>query len=368
MLFQINKEWLKKGISKLKNTLAKDSPNPVTKHYLFDIKNKVLTIKSTNNALSSIWVTPLDCEKDMAFTIPGDIFTSLLTTLENDIVFFEYFPESKDVKISCGKYSWDASSGTIEDFPRVEIPNDLEEIKLPSNFHELLKSVSFSISGDMTKIDLSSMCIDINKDKLGQINLLSTDRTRLSCATMFLDIPKKEHFQFIIPKSSLSEIMKFEPTKLMYDKDLRKAYFYEEDPSGTYVLQTVLANAVYPDIYTYLNGTFGSDAESIKLQKSDLIRALKRTLITSDRSIGKFTFTKGNLTISTLNEINTSKSKEYLEAGYTGDAEISFKINVNFLLDYLSQETLDVISFKLINNKCLIFDKENYRHVLSVNN
>lgn len=367
MIFQINKDTLKKGISRLKNTLAKDSPRAVTKHYLFEIKDKKLTIKSTNNSVSSVWTTSVDSAEDFSFTVPGDTFTSLIGTLENDVVNFDYSPLSKDVAVTCGKYTWDASSGDVTEFPNIKVPEDLAEITLPADFQNLLRSVSFSISNDVTKMDLSSLCVDINKDKEGRINLLSTDRLRLSCASFNLDTGKKKHIRFLIPRNSLSEVMKFEPTRLGFDKDLRKAYFTQEDPTGVYTFQTILANTVYPDIYTYLSGDFFGNSEPVQMQRHDLVRALKRTLITSDKNIGKFTFSKGNLSISTLNETNTSKSKEFLEAGYNLDTEVTFSVNVNYLLDYLTQETLDIVSFRVVNGKTLVFDKDNYRHVLSVN-
>lgn len=367
MIFQINKDTLKKGVSKLKNTLAKDSPRPITKHFLFEVKDKTLTMKSTNNSVSSVWTTKVDSEDSFAFTIPGDTFTSLISTLEHDVVTFDYSTATKDVKVTCGKYTWDASSGDVTEFPNITVPEDLEEVILPTEFQNLLRSVSFSISNDVTKMDLSSLCVDINRDKEGHVNLLSTDRIRLSCASFNLVLASKNHIRFLIPRASLSEVMKFEPTKMSFDKDLRKVYFTQEDPTGTYTFQTVLANTVYPDIYTYLNGDFSKESELIQIQKQDLLRALKRTIITSDKNIGRFTFNRGNLSIATLNEINTSKSKEFLEINYNLDNEITFSLNVNHLIDYLSQETLDVISFRIVGGKCLVFDKANYRHVLSVN-
>jgi len=367
MIFQINKDTLKKGISRLKNTLAKDSPRPIIKHFLFEIKDKILTVKSTNNAVSSVWTTSIEATEDFSFTVPGDTFTSLIATLEHDVVSFDYAPMSKDVTVTCGKYTWDASSGDVTEFPNIKVPEDLQEIVLPLDFQSLLKSVSFAISNDVTKMDLSSLCFDINKDKEGVVNLLSTDRLRLSCASFNAVIGSKEHIRFLIPRNSLSEVMKFEPTKIGFDKELRKAYFTQEDPTGVYTFQTVLSNTVYPDIYTYLNGAFSGESDPVQMQRHDLVRALKRTLITSDKNIGKFTFSKGKLFISTLNETNTSKSKEFLEAGYNLDTDVSFSVNVNHLLDYLSQEPLDTVSFKVVNGKCLVFDKDNYRHVLSVN-
>lgn len=367
MLFQINTDTLKRGISLLRNTLAKDSPRAVTKHYLFEVKDKQLTIKSTNNSVSSVWTTQVEATEDFSFTIPGDTFTSLISTLRQDLVTFDYSPLSKDVAVTCGTYTWDAASGDVSEFPNIQIPEDLEVIELPPDFQNLLRSVAFSISNDVTKMDLSSLCFDINKDAVGKINLLSTDRLRLSCASFNLDLVQTEHIRFLIPRSSLADIMKFVPSKIRFDKDLRKAYFTQEEPTGVYTFQTVLANTVYPDIYTYLSGDFSGVSDPVQMDRIDFTRALKRTLITSDKNIGKFVFSKGSLSISTLNEINTSKSKEIIEAEYNLDKEVTFSVNVNHLLDYLNQEDLDIVSFRVVNGKCLVFDKDNYRHVLSVN-
>ena len=63
---------------------------------------------------------------------------------------------------------------------------------------------------------------------------------------------------------------------------------------------------------------------------------------------------------------SSNKSKEVIDISTEGEGEFSFSFD--FVTDYLSQENDENICFKYVPYKCLIFDKENYRHVLSINN
>ena len=80
---------------------------------------------------------------------------------------------------------------------------------------------------------------------------------------------------------------------------------------------------------------------------------------------GTVDFSPGNMILSALSASN--KSKEEIEIEAPEGTPDSFGINIDYVMDYLSQETNDDIDIKIIDNSCLVFDKENYRHVLAVN-
>jgi DNA polymerase III sliding clamp (beta) subunit (PCNA family) len=223
MQLTIHKEKLKDAVSKLRSCLATGSINPILEHFYFQVSENNLTLKATNTSVSMIWETKVDSDGEFSFTLPGGTLSSLVSSLDQDNIIIKYDPNNKDVLLTCGKYEWEASSGDPKDFPNLELPSDLKSISLPQNFQSLLKLVSFSISSDVGKPDLNSLCIDINKDNSGKINLISTDRIRLSCASTPSDIDK--HIRFIIPKNSVMELVKLEPSKIMYDDSFKSVYF-----------------------------------------------------------------------------------------------------------------------------------------------
>jgi DNA polymerase III subunit beta len=366
MQFTIHKEQLKDSVNKLKNCLASGSLNPILEHFLFEIKQGTLTMKATNNSVGMIWVTKVECEDEFSFTLPGLTLSSLVSSLDEDHIRFTYNPTSKDILLNCGKYEWESSSGATKDFPSFVIPENLNSFKLPENFQTLLKGVYFSISSDLSKPDLNSLCLDINKDNSKKINLISTDRIRLSCASSPVESDK--HLRFIIPKNSVGELLKLDANVLMYDDSLRSVYFKQESISGTFVFKTVLTNSTYPDIYAYLNNNF--EEKTVKIKKSDLIRALKRVKLTSDRlqKVGTIEFSNSKAIIKALGP--SSKSKEEVNVDLTEvDTDLNpFNIKLDLMLEYLNQEDEELVNFKVIDTKCLVFDKQNYRHVLSIEN
>lgn len=363
MKFEIHKEKLKDALSKLRNSLAVGAVNPVLEHFFFDVTNNILTLKSTNIQVTTIWKTKIESDENFSFTLPGLILSSLVSSLENDIVFIEYASTTKDVTLTCGKYTWESTSGEVVNYPQINIPSDLKEIKLPANFTSMLKTVFFSISNDITKPDLNSLCIDINKDSSGKLSLISTDRVRLSCASDPIEF--EEHKQFIVPRSTVTEIIKLEPTSLMYGEDKKSIYFKSTDASGTFILRSSLTNAKYPDINAYLDDSF--EVNPIKFNKNELVKALKRIKVTSDKvdKVGTIEFTKDKATISTLGPTSKSKEEVPVDLG-SSDIPNPFNIKLDLMLDYLNQEVDDKVYIKIIKGMCLVFDKDNYRHVMSI--
>ena len=226
----------------------------------------------------------------------------------------------------------------------------------------MLKSVYFSISTDLTKPDLSSLCFDLNKNGSKKLNLVSTDRVRLSCVST--DINLEDTKRFVVPRVSIAEIIKFEPTVMLINKDTdNKLYFKSENNFGILYFSTVLTNSEYPDIYAYLTNPF-DEAKKISLDKSEFIKALKRIRLTrGENKEGTLDLSENKVIVSTTDSRN--KAKECIKA--TTESLGNFSFNVDYVLEYLNQEIDSKIDFKLLENKCIIFDKPSYRHVLSIN-
>jgi len=364
MRLDINKNKLKEITGVLRNSLSKGGIKPIYEHFLFEVKDKTLTVKATDTKMASIFYCPVDNEESFSFTLDGGTLSSLLSTLDDDELSLEYNSTTRDVSLTCGKYNLDASSLDPAEFPTITIPASLKVVTLPDSFITMLKSVSFSIGADISKKDLNSLCMDINKDNSGNLSLVTTDRIRLSYSSIPID--EKDSTRFIIPLNSVKEIEKFEPTHMMYGPEKQRVYFTKETPMGTYTFQTVLTNAVYPDIYTYLTEDFG-DGKVIKMKRRDIVRVLKRVGLTSDKmnKSGTMAFENGHLILSALSASN--KSKEEIDIEAPEGTPDSFSINIGYVMDYLNQETRDDVDIKVIDNSCLVFDKENYRHVLAVN-
>lgn len=361
MNFTIHKEKLKDGLDKIKQSLSVGAVNPILEHFLFEVKNNHLTVKTTNIQTSSIWQTNVECKDSFSFSLPGNTLLSLVSSLENTSIEFNYNSNTKDVTLKCNKYTWDCSSGSIENFPKIDIPENVIENDLPVNFSNSLKKVYFSISSDSSKQDLSSLSFEINTDCL---KLISTDRFRLSY--LKLDFNSENNLHLVICKDFVNDIIKFDPNKIFYEKDPNPKFvlFKKEIPSGTFITKIILNSIKYPDITAYINNTF-EDAE-YAVKRSELISSLKRNKISSDKTekIASFEILKNKITLSGFG--NSSKSNEEIAVVNKSDLNKNFSVKVDLLLDYLTQDESENICFKVIDKMCLVFDKKNYRHVLSI--
>jgi DNA polymerase-3 subunit beta len=361
--FTIHKEKLKDGLDKIKQSLSVGAVNPILEHFLFEVKNQILTVKTTDIQTSSIWQTTVESKDSFSFSLPGNTFISLVSSLENTNIEFNYNSGTQDVTLKCNKYTWDCSSGNIENFPKIDIPENVIEYDLPVNFSNFLKKVYFSIGGDNSKQDLNSLSFEIDKES-NSLKLISTDRFRLSY--LKLDFDPLDNLSLVIGKDYVNDIIKFEPNKIFYENDQNPKFvlFKKEIPSGTFITKIILNSIKYPDISAYINNSFEESEFSIK--RSDLISSLKRNKISSDKSekIASFEISKNKIILSGFG--NSSKSKEELTVINKDDVDKSFNVKVDLLLDYLSQDESENISFKVIDKMCLVFDKKNYRHVLSI--
>jgi DNA polymerase-3 subunit beta len=364
MQFSLYRDKLKDAVGKMRSSLSTGSVNPVLEHFLFEIQKGILKVKATNLNITTIWETKVDTEDNFSFTLPGNTLSSLIGSLEQEKVTFSFNTSTGDVTLTCGKYTWEAISGDVKGYPVINIPDNLNEIQLPQNFPEMLRKVSFSISNDVSKPDLNSLCIDINKDSSGNLCLISTDRVRLSYANATTEF-KKDYLRIVIPRTSVLEILKLEPKSMYYTDDLKSIFFISEDLSGKFTFRTSTTNAKYPDIYAYINNTFNE--KEIRVRKIELMKAIKRIKVTSDKvdKVGTLEFSKNKVTISARG--SSSKSKEEINVDL-GEVENppSFNIKLDLMLEYLSEDSDDDILFKIVNNMCLVFDKNNYRHVLSI--
>jgi len=362
MVFNIRRDNLKGAVLLLRSVLEKDDNNPLYLHFLFELKDKKIKVTSTNGRYSLIWERDVDSYEEVKFTIPGITLGNLVATLDSDIVSFNYNEKTKDVKLTCGTYVWETASGVVADFPIVSIPSSLKEILLPRRFNSMLKDVFFSISDDKDKVDCNSLCIDLC-DKENKISLYSTDRHRLSLSHCEYEIDTP--FRFLIRKKAVSKIMKLEPTTMCFSqsKDINSVYFKKEDEMGSFVLQTVLTDALFPEIHSYLGNAY-SDAQILTIpHKSNFVRICKRMRLTTDPIKKECVLSIKDNELSLISGGDYNKSLDVFEV--KSNITKSFQLNLDYLLEYLNLELNEEISLKVAAT-CVIFNKRDYRHFLAM--
>ena len=105
MKLELNRENLKEIVNVLKSTLSKGGIKPIFEHFLFEIKDNVLTIKSTDTKRATVYTCSSSCDDNFSFTIEGGTLVSLLSSLEDDVIVFDYDKNTNDVKLTCSKVS-----------------------------------------------------------------------------------------------------------------------------------------------------------------------------------------------------------------------------------------------------------------------
>ena len=362
MFLKISRAVLKDAITKTKYALPKKPLNPVLSHFVFEVTKNNLVIKTTDGTISCFWKGAVESDKAFSFTIDNALIKGILTSLKDEYVVFEWQDDSKNseaFKLTCGKYELIFSSGNLRDYPKIDLPSDESAmIALPQNFSEILESVYFSIGNPKIQTNYKGLCLEVNR-QAGTLEVTGTDNFRLSHASCSVD--HSSSFKIIIPKEAISEVIKLSPNFMFYDQVQNKIHF-KLTADATVFLTAITRNLAFPNVYKFVDSSF--DGELICIKTSDFLDMIKRLRHSSDKDDKKI-----NIHILDNNLIaHTSsfkvKAKESISISATG--EYKFSLNIDFIIEYLSKIKEDEVTFKIINNDFILFEKPKYRHILSV--
>ena len=336
MKFSTSKNELQKALTKLSKVSPLRSTLPILSCVLIKATNEKTTIKSTDLELTTIVELSVSIEEEGSAAIPLKQLYDITNELPETRISINVNTNSKiEIKTTSGSY--DLMGKPKEEFPSTPELKDESKLNIDGKYlKKIIESTLFAVSKDDLKPALTGVLFRFKKEGL---TVVSTDGHRL--VKLYDENHKSGNFigDIVVPKKLLSYLLYYindENIILSVDEN----YLMAEINEDVIVSRTISES--FPDYESVIPN---NNNKTLKINKKDLLGAIKRDSIFSNKSTHQIAFVinKTSFFITTEDPESSSKAKEEIIAEYDGD-EITIGYNGEYLKDVINHiENEDVI-------------------------
>ncbi len=339
MKFDVSSSELLSKLVIANGSIGSNPVLPILEDFLFQVKDNVLTISSTN--LETSITTDLEVMSDGngSVAVPAKILLDTLKELPEQPISFTVDEENYGIKLKSSYGEYKLSGDDPNDFP--ELPKAESTNEIPMSGKQLEKAINntlFATSHDELRLAMTGVLMQIDYNKL---ILVATDAHKLvkhSLAGINVDL----NDQFIVPKKALALVK-----NALIDEDIKVSFNKKNvffDLNDTKIIARLI-DAKYPDY----NAVIPVDNPNVlTLGRNDFKNSLKRIVIYSNKTTNQviLSLSEGSLTISAQDLDFSNEATEQLSCQYTGEP-ITIGFNAKFLIEMLNVLQSDEIKFEL---------------------
>ena len=338
-------ENLIKGLQTVSHLAGKNSNLPILNNVLITAEEGVISLTTTNLEIGINCKIRGKVEKKGKCTVQARLLTDFIGLLPKDNIILEY--DDNKLKIECGNDKSFINTLNSEDFPLLpKITKENEHILNVLDLKDALKKVSFSVSYDTTRPEISGVLISL-ENKLA--TFVGTDSYRLAEKSIKVNKFSNDK-SVIVPLDTIQEISRI----INYEIENEVKLYIEENQilfeiNGIELVSRLIEGS-YPDYRQIIPKEFKTRVE---VKTNELVQAIKRTSLFCKPGINdiKLTFVieKAELVINSISDqIGESMTRVIANAGGE-DNEIVF--NYKYILDVLSNIDSETITIEIIDNK-----------------
>ena len=323
------------GIVERKNTI------PILANVLMEAKGDEVRFLATDLEVGLRSACKASVAKGGTVTIPAKKFYEIVKSLpETDIRIAD---DKGGVKISAERFDSRMQTLPREDFPTLPESGGASTSTLPrSAVKEMVAKTQFAITGEDTRYFLNGALFVLKPDEM---SLVATDGHRLALVSVTRDgtAGSTEENKAILPKKTLGELARLlmeGEGDIGYERGENHLFF----TAGDRLLISRMIDGQFPAYERVIPK--GND-KHIEFERDRLTNAVKRVaLLSNERSRAvKFQIDKGKVDV-TSSSPDLGEAKETLPVEYDGGSmQICF--NAQYVLDFLSAVTTDVVSLEL---------------------
>lgn len=321
---------LKDGLSVLGRIGSDNLTLPILKNCLIETVDNKLKISATNLEIGITCFVPAKIVKDGEITAPLNIFSSLISNIQNERINID--AKDKSLKISTENYKAKIQGIAKEDFPIIpQIENKEEFLEIENAFFKnALLSVIGAAQFTGAKLELNGVLFDF---QFGFLKLAATDSFRLAEKT----IDEKKYkstfnrkIKAIIPIKTLSELIRIIPD----NNEKIKVYFDDNQvlfKTEEFELISRLINGDFPEYEAIIPKKTSIE---INLQKEQLINAIKLTGAFADKNNEiRVIIKEGAKNMEIFSSNPVLGENQYLIPAKIKGGEVDITFNWKFLLD-----------------------------------
>ena len=339
MSFKIKTQDLLTGLQQAIKVVPSRSTLPILNCALFDFGDK-LKISATN--LETSINTSINIEsngKTSTIAIPIGRLLEITSNITDDTIEL-FTQEDNKIKIKTKNGTFSITGQNHKEFPSDPVMSESVCISLGADtFLEIINFTKTSVSRNELKPALQGVLLKINKT---QILAVSTDGHRLSRIIIENNNDQTKEHEIIVPLKFLTLINNFINNKEKIELEISENYI-----SISHKNQTIFSRIIkdtYPD---YEKVIPLDNNKKLKINKRELIQAIKRVAIFSNRSTKQITLkiNENETTIQTEDAENAATGKETIVSEFNDTEELKIGFNANFMLEALNninQENINI--------------------------
>ncbi len=342
MKFVVSSSILLKNLQAISGAQSSNSTLPILENFLFDFKDKKLTITASDLETTMTSTIQLDMvDQDYKIAIPAKLLMDTLKTFPDQPLTFEINPENFGIEIisDSGKYKLAGQDG--KDFPELPVLEGTATIEMDSIIlANAINRTIFAAGNDDLRRIMSGVLFELNKN---EVTFVATDAHKL-VRHRRNDIKSKKAAQMVLPKKPLNllkNILSTLETKVVVEFNESNALFKFEN----FTLTCRLIDGKYPNYDAVIPK---ENPYKLTVDRVHLLNSIRRVSIFSNKTTHqvRLKVTGSELSISAEDMDYQNEANERLTCQYDGeDMEIGF--NSKFLMEMLQNVNTENINIEM---------------------
>lgn len=268
MEIEVNNEKLSKALNNVSRIATSKVTLPVLNNVLIKVKDKKVSLITTNLDMAIVDFLPVSNSKDGITTIPAKLITEFVSNLPKNTQTKIMSKENK-VTISADKYSSIINGSPADDFPELPEIDEKSAVIFSMGVEEFkngINQVIIASSNDFNRPALTGVHFYTNNKSL---YIVATDGYRLAKKELIKNV--KSEIKVTIPASTLQEVLRsindnMEEIEISFNEDLVRFRL------GEIEIISKLIDAEYPNVDNLIPKT--SDINLVA-DREELIRIAK---------------------------------------------------------------------------------------------
>lgn len=339
MKFTSNSIELQRTLNKLGGVIPTKSTMPILENILFSLTGDILTLTSTDLAISLTVTLPVKGVEDGTIAIPAKRLMDTVRSLPDTSASFSIDTTSNKIRITTDNGEYGLTGEAAKEFPTIASFKGTSELKIENALlRRIIYRTTFAVSTDELRPAMMGVLFQVKDSGLRAV---ATDGHRLVRLNQKLSQTASLKKDIIVPAKALHALSKsLEEGECTLSADETHIRF----TFGTSVLVSRLIDETYPN-YESVIPTDNNKILTVK--RDDTIASIRRVALYASVTTHQIRFDveKSVLRLTAQDIDFGGEAKETIPCAYTGEAlEIGF--NSNYLLDILSHLDSEDVVFK----------------------
>lgn len=343
------------GVVEKKQTL------PILSHVLVQLKNRQLSLTTTDMEIELHTSEPINAKEVVDFTICAKDLIDIIRKLPEETVI-ELIIETSKIYIKTNNNSFELTTFNHQDFPSLPKIKDCDIVKIKRHtLKELIENTSFSMGNQDIRAYLNGLYLEVNQDN---IVVVATDGHRLSIAKIKQNNNLERKKTVILPRKAVLELIKLLNKNEHKEVSIHLAenYFYLTSDNTTIISRLIDGN--FPNYIQVIPTDYEN---TININRQEFLNSLQQASIFVEGLQGvKLVFKDKKLSIFSHSERGQAKTQISIK---NFDKEIEIAFNINYLISILEKLTTDEINMVVPsgeNQSCLLSSMadETYQYVV----